>query len=184
MKLLIKPDNNDIKKLYETHTTFNPGDAGLDLFCPEEIIVEPESNVFVDLKIKCEAIDNDKDSYIKDMHLILTKLFTEEEKKSDLINKFKNLKVQEKNSSYYLYPRSSISKTGLMLANSTGIIDAGYRGNIIAAFYNNNKEPYTIKPLTRLVQICAPNLENINIKIVDSLSDTIRGENGFGSTGN
>ena len=39
----------------------------------------------------------------------------------------------DKNIGYYLYPRSSISKTPLILANSVGIIDSGYRGNIKAA---------------------------------------------------
>ena len=88
----------------------------------------------------------------------------------------------EKNVSYYLYPRSSIINTPLRMANSVGIIDAGYRGNIIACVDNISEVPYTIERNTRLFQICAPDLSSINLSIVNSLSDTTRGTGGFGST--
>jgi dUTP pyrophosphatase len=86
---------------------------------------------------------------------------------------------------YYMYPRSSISKTVLMLANHVGIIDSGYRGNLMAAFRNLDSADYTIEKNTRLVQITHPSLCPIFVKLVDEseLSDTTRGEGGFGSTG-
>jgi dUTP pyrophosphatase len=90
-----------------------------------------------------------------------------------------------KNVSYYLYPRSSISKTNFMMANSVGIIDAGYRGNIMAKVRNmslNENEFSIIKENDKLFQICAPDLKPIKIKIVNELSDTSRGSGGFGST--
>lgn len=85
---------------------------------------------------------------------------------------------------YYIHPRSSIYKTPLMLANSTGIIDSGYRGNIKVALRLFNKS-YQITKYTRLTQICLPSLKPFFIKLVDveDLSNTIRGEGGFGSTG-
>ena len=85
--------------------------------------------------------------------------------------------------SYYLYRRSSIIKTPLRLANSVGIIDSGYRGDIIACVDNIKNVPYTIEQGTRLFQICGPTLEPIEFKLVTDLSDTQRGEGGFGSTG-
>jgi dUTP pyrophosphatase len=89
------------------------------------------------------------------------------------------------NTGYYMYPRSSISKTSLRLANSTGIIDAGYRGNLIAML--DSDEAYTGKKFDRYIQICAPSLVPIIVEIVDSLKDlgeeTDRGAGGFGSTG-
>lgn len=116
------------------------------------------------------------------------------------------------NTGFYMYPRSSLSKTPLRLANSVGIIDAGYRGNLIGMFdlietkewvssnlvLNNmdsdsgsGPEPdpnydYLVLPYTRLVQICAPGLVPIYVEMVSSANDlgfTIRGEGGFGSTG-
>jgi dUTP pyrophosphatase len=84
--------------------------------------------------------------------------------------------------SYYLYPRSSIYKTPLRMANSVGIIDAGYRGNIMVAVDNISDEVYVIEKGQRLFQICSPVLANITFELVNSLSETSRGEGGFGST--
>ena len=85
--------------------------------------------------------------------------------------------------SYMLVPRSSISKTPLRMANSIGIIDAGYRGEIMAAVDNIKTEDYTVKPNQRLFQLVAMNGAPITFEIVDELSDSTRGEGGFGSTG-
>jgi dUTP pyrophosphatase len=179
MKLLIKPENDFIRNIYDGHSTFNPGDSGIDLFCPGEVIVSAKTRKSVDLKIKCEAFSiNYKQEYEK-----IFKYINESVDFESLKNNLKALNYNVNNCSYYLYPRSSISKTGLMLSNGTGIIDAGYRGNIIASFYNTSDEDYIIQAGSRLVQICAPNLEEINMEVVNTLTETIRGNGGFGSTG-
>lgn len=89
--------------------------------------------------------------------------------------------------SYFLYPRSSIIKTNYRLANSVGIIDSGYRGNIIGAFDNNTMKTSIIEENVRLLQLCSPNLGPIIVEIVDYLEElseeTDRGTGGFGSTG-
>jgi dUTP pyrophosphatase len=167
MYLLIKPEsiivtihnNNDVlitdfENLYRDHSQPHEGDAGLDLFNPEEIIIEPNAcGVTIDLKIQCEA-------------------FVDESK--------------EKNCWYYLMPRSSISKTPLRMSNSIGVIDAGYRGNIIAKVDNIKNEPYTIKAGTKLFQIVpaivTPDNMSIKFELVNSLSQTTRGNQGFGSS--
>lgn len=105
---------------------------------------------------------------------------------STLNFKIKCQMVDESNSSYYpyyLYPRSSISKTPLMMANSVGIIDKDYRGHIMAKVRNLGSTGYKVTKGTRLFQICSPDLSPIKVKVVDVLSTTIRGEGGFGSTG-
>ena len=87
---------------------------------------------------------------------------------------------------YYIYPRSSISKTPLMLANHVGIIDTGYRGNLMTAVRNlSNENNYTIEKHSRLFQICSGDLKPFFVIIVDKedLSRTERNEGGFGSTG-
>lgn len=84
--------------------------------------------------------------------------------------------------SYYLVPRSSISKTNFQLANSIGIIDAGYRGNIMSKIRNINMENSTLQSGSYF-QIVAPDLSPIKLNIVDSLSETTRND-GFGSTNN
>lgn len=93
---------------------------------------------------------------------------------------------KEYNTGYYMYPRSSISKTPLRLANSIGIIDAGYRGNLIAVYDMIYLSEYTCEKFDRHVQICAPGLIPILVEIVDDileLGETERGSGGFGSTG-
>jgi len=89
---------------------------------------------------------------------------------------------------FLVHPRSSISKTPLMLANHTGIIDSGYRGSLIGAFRwlkSENDKFYNVERHSRLLQICHPSLCRIFVNMVDEneLSTTRRGEGGFGSTG-
>jgi len=100
---------------------------------------------------------------------------------------------------FYLYPRSSISKTRMRLANSLGIIDAGYRGDLIAAvdtiglfgstdIWHIWKETLSpIKKYDRYFQVCAPDLSPFLVHIVETEAElgapTARGTGGFGSTG-
>lgn len=93
----------------------------------------------------------------------------------------------EKPCGFYLYPRSSTgTKTPLRLANSVGIIDSGYRGEIQVAFDNISNRSYTAQVGSRLVQICSPTLEPFVVTVLDDeskLGETIRDSGGFGSTG-
>ena len=84
---------------------------------------------------------------------------------------------------YFLFPRSSISKTPLRMANSIGLIDAGYRGEIMAVCDNIKDYDFSIKKGDRLFQLVSSDLSDIEFTIVDELSDTTRGTGGFGSTG-
>ena len=84
---------------------------------------------------------------------------------------------------YFLMPRSSISKTPLRLANSIGLIDGGYRGELMAMCDNIKSEPYTAEKGQRLFQIVACDCSPITYELVTELSETTRGSGGFGSTG-
>ena len=88
-----------------------------------------------------------------------------------------------KGRSYFLFPRSSISKTPLRMANSIGLIDAGYRGEIMAVCDNIKDFEFKINKGDRLFQLVSADLSAINFKIVNNLSETDRGIGGFGSTG-
>tara|TARA_B100000945_G_scaffold246119_1_gene202442 strand:+ start:532 stop:969 length:438 start_codon:yes stop_codon:yes gene_type:complete len=84
---------------------------------------------------------------------------------------------------YFLFPRSSISKTPLRMANSIGLIDGGYRGEIMAACDNIKDYDFSISKGDRLFQLVSADLSEIEFKITDNLSDSSRGKGGFGSTG-
>ena len=79
--------------------------------------------------------------------------------------------------------RSSISKTGWMLANNVGIIDASYRGSIIVALVKVNNNVEEIQLPKRLVQLIPRRLHIFNALQVQKLTSTKRNEGGFGSSG-
>jgi dUTP pyrophosphatase len=169
--LILKVVNNNVYSYYqEGKQTFHQGDSGVDLYTPEDVTILPGETKFIDLGIQSEVKEYSQSGELS------------------------------RNLSYYLYPRSSISKTPLRLANSVGIIDAGYRGNLKAAVtyvptYQDLKRmvetgsldcypPYKIEKGTRLFQICSNDLKPFDTVIfTDELTETSRGEDGFGSTG-
>jgi len=141
-------------------------DAGIDLFTiKDQCITGTSLSTKIDLGINCSMI-------------------------------FVNNSASEKkitHCGYYLYPRSSTgSKTPLRLSNSVGIIDSGYRGNLIACFDNHGTNDYQVVCGDRLVQVCSPNITYptlINIvtttkklELQNSINRRLKG--GFGSTGN
>lgn len=91
------------------------------------------------------------------------------------------------NTGFYMYPRSSISKSNLRLANNVGIIDAGYRGHLMGMFDVIYVNETNVNKFDRHLQICAPGLIPIIVEIVGSREElgeeTARGDGGFGSTG-
>jgi len=85
---------------------------------------------------------------------------------------------------YWMLPRSSISKTGLMMLNSVGVIDKSYRGELMAFLWNTTTAPVIVEAGNRLVQIVAGDMSDItSVTLMDSLPNSKRGEGGFGSTG-
>ena len=83
-----------------------------------------------------------------------------------------------------IYARSGLaSKKGLAPANKVGVVDADYRGEIMVALHNHNTVPVSIEPGERIAQlVITPFLKGV-FNPVDELSETVRGEGGFGSTG-
>lgn len=153
MKFLIKCKNEDIKQMYKNHSIFHKGDSGLDLYIIEETIIEPGEMKLVGLGISCQ--------------LQSSKWYCPWSKKY---------------SSYMMFPRSSISKTPLRVANSIGLCDAGYVGELKVPLYNTGDKAFRLNKGDRYVQLVAPNLEEVSFKIVESHRNTSRGSGGFGST--
>lgn len=143
-------------------------DAGFDLICPAAEEITGFNTTKLDMGVRGEMICR-----------VLGPEFSIDSCSQD--SDFDGMPV-----AYFLYPRSSTgTKTPLRLANSIGIIDAGYRGNYIAAFDNIRPQAFTVEKGQRLVQICGPNLTYpLRVELVDDLDmHTERGAGGFGSTG-
>jgi dUTP pyrophosphatase len=84
-----------------------------------------------------------------------------------------------------LFPRSSISKTNLSLRNSVGVIDSNYRGEIMLKFLDLEEMDDLLwyLPGNKIGQIMIIERPQIELEEVEELSETDRGEGGFGSTG-
>lgn len=83
-----------------------------------------------------------------------------------------------------IYARSGLAtKKGLAPANKVGVIDSDYRGEIMVALHNHTNSPQTIDNSERIAQIVITPYLKMEIEEVNSLSESARGENGFGSTG-
>ena len=85
-----------------------------------------------------------------------------------------------------IFPRSSVRKTRLMLSNCVGVVDSGYRGELQATFNKVNQNSIAendYKVGDRIAQIMIIPHPPIEFEETDELSDTERGEGGFGSTG-
>jgi len=137
-------------------------DSGLDLLCPNNLAIPPNTTTLVDLGIVVEC---------------------------NIISKnYKTNCINYKHRPYILAPRSSIYQHhGIQVANSLGIIDAGYRGKLKLALRNLTDNEFIIRRGDRLSQICLPDLDyNYMFSFVNIddglISDTERGEGGMGST--
>lgn len=83
-----------------------------------------------------------------------------------------------------VYARSGLAcKRGLAPANKVGVVDSDYRGEIKVALHNHGKEAQTVEKGERIAQMVIAPYLSVNYEEADSLSETERGEGGFGSTG-
>jgi dUTP pyrophosphatase len=81
-------------------------------------------------------------------------------------------------------PRSGLAlKHGVTVVNSPGTIDADFRGEVGIVLINHGGEPYAVEPLSRIAQLVIAKVEQVEIELVETLSETSRGAGGYGSTG-
>ncbi len=81
-------------------------------------------------------------------------------------------------------PRSGLAlRHGVTLANAPGTIDADYRGPLGVILVNLGAEPFVVEHGARIAQAVVAPVVQAGFEVVDSLSETMRGEGGFGSTG-
>lgn len=83
-----------------------------------------------------------------------------------------------------VFARSGLAiKHGIALSNGVGVIDSDYTGEIKVGLVNLSDKPYTVQPSDRIAQIVIMPIASVEFVLVNKLVETIRGENGFGSTG-
>ena len=83
-----------------------------------------------------------------------------------------------------LLPRSGLGhKHGIVLGNLTGLIDSDYQGEIFVSCWNRGDATFTINPGDRIAQMVIVPVVQANFEFVDSFTETVRGDGGFGHTG-
>ena len=167
IKILDTCKNTDFVRAHYTNiaSTSHDGDSGIDLVFPEDVTIERYHTLLYGCGIAVEFIP---------AHSTIP-------------------------GAYWLISRSSIYDTPIRMANCIGLMDAGYRGEVKFAMdcihhpkssrlvnwsenYVEEIFDYTIEKGKRLFQIVAPDTKPIKVELVDELSTTARGAQGFGST--
>ncbi|SHI63400.1 dUTP pyrophosphatase [Clostridium cavendishii DSM 21758] len=123
----------------------NPGDAGLDLYSVEEVIINPTETKLIKTGIRIELPP-----------------YTEAQ----------------------VRPRSGLAlKHSITVLNTPGTIDEGYRGEVGIILINHGKESFKVEKGMKIAQMIVNRVVPVEVKEVEELSNTVRGEGGFGSTG-
>ena len=144
----------------------------------------------MDLKIK-KVKDNAKIPKIAtsgaagmDLYACITEKITVEPQKIAVIPTGIAIELPNPSVAAFVYARSGLGiKHGICLANGVGVIDSDYRGEICVGLCNVSDKPYTVEPFERVAQMVIAPVIVPTVTEVSELSDTDRGEGGFGSTG-
>ncbi|MCP0913664.1 MULTISPECIES: dUTP diphosphatase [Legionella] len=92
--------------------------------------------------------------------------------------------IADPNLAAVILPRSGLGhKHGIVLGNLVGLIDSDYQGELKISCWNRNQEHFTINPGERIAQLVFLPIVKADFKLVNSFSETSRGEGGFGSSG-
>lgn len=127
--IVFKPLDEDLYSVFEKE--YPEDNAGVDLYCRDDVEIAPGEMAMLKLGLVAKLVGPE---YGEDPIWLI------------------------RNYHYWLLPRSSISKKGLIMANSVGVIDKSYRGELMGAVVNVSGKPVTVKRGERLFQIVAPDM--------------------------
>jgi dUTP pyrophosphatase len=92
--------------------------------------------------------------------------------------------IENPNLCAMILPRSGLGhKHGIVLGNLVGLIDSDYQGQLFISVWNRGDKSFELKPMERIAQLVIVPVVQAKFNLVDEFDITIRGENGFGSTG-
>ncbi len=141
MKLLVEKINQKAIIPFQAHE----GDAGMDLFSVEEVVLKPMERKLIHTGIKIQL---------------------------------------PKNTEAQIRPRSGLAlKNGITVLNTPGTIDEGYRGEIGIILINLGAEEFKVEEGMKIAQMVIKPTLTLDVEEVVKLTETTRGEGGFGSTG-
>ena len=104
--------------------------------------------------------------------------------KAELIPTGLSIYVEDPGLAAMLLPRSGLGhKNGIVLGNLVGLIDSDYQGPLMVSCWNRGDAPFMVNPGDRIAQLVIVPVVQVEFEVVESFDSTLRGGQGFGSSG-
>ena len=105
--------------------------------------------------------------------------------KTELIPTGISIHIENQSYAGLILPRSGLGHNhGIVLGNLVGLIDSDYQGQLFVSCWNRSDVDYKIEPYDRIAQLIFITIDQPKLKVVDTFEESIRGSDGFGSSGN
>lgn len=162
-RLKISLDKNTKSKGAKLPRYGSKGAAGLDFFCPEEVVF-------------ARVDENGKDGEPRTTKKPYIKI-----RPGEMVQIFTGVRMAVE-SGYFGKLEGRSSKEKIRVSLKAGVLDEDYRGEITILLVNEGRNPFLLNKADAIAQMIIKKYEKVNIEVVDQLDETERGEGGFGST--
>ena len=139
----------------------------------------------LDKKLKDIPTFSTKGSAGLDLRASLESELILKSKQTELIPTGISIHIENQSYAGLILPRSGLGHNhGIVLGNLVGLIDSDYQGQLFVSCWNRSDVDYKIEPYDRIAQLIFITIDQPKLKVVDTFEESIRGSDGFGSSGN
>jgi len=139
----------------------------------------------LDKKLKDKPTFSTKGSAGLDLRASLKSELILKSNKTELIPTGVSIHIENQSYAGLILPRSGLGHNhGIVLGNLVGLIDSDYQGELFVSCWNRSDVDYKIEPYDRIAQLIFITIDQPKLKVVDTFEKSIRGSDGFGSSGN
>jgi dUTP pyrophosphatase len=139
----------------------------------------------LDEKLKDKPTFSTKGSAGLDLRASLESELILKSNKTELIPTGVSIYIENQSYAGLILPRSGLGHNhGIVLGNLVGLIDSDYQGQLFVSCWNRSDVDYKIEPYDRIAQLIFITIDQPKLKVVDTFEESIRGSDGFGSSGN
>ena len=139
----------------------------------------------LDKKLKDKPTFSTKGSAGLDLRASLESELILKSNKTELIPTGISIHIENQSYAGLILPRSGLGHNhGIVLGNLVGLIDSDYQGELFVSCWNRSDVDYKIEPYDRIAQLIFITIDQPKLKVVDTFEKSIRGSDGFGSSGN
>ena len=139
----------------------------------------------LDKKLKDKPTFSTKGSAGLDLRASLKSELILKSNKTELIPTGISIHIENQSYAGLILPRSGLGHNhGIVLGNLVGLIDSDYQGQLFVSCWNRSDVDYKIEPYDRIAQLIFITIDQPKLKVVDTFEESMRGSDGFGSSGN